>query len=552
MTAAPQPSAELPPELVADILERCDRHPDRVALRYGGTSTTYAELGAGIRATAHALRARGMADGDRMLFSVRPRSEGMVLALGTVAAGGSVVLVDPGSAPELFAARVAAAAPSWAATESLLHLLGRWPLTRLARRRGLLLPAYASLPVRHVHAGRRLPGVPRASVRARDLARAAGQPRADRPRTAGQAEVTRTPDAEALVVFTSGTTAAPRAVVHTRGSLGAGTRLLRQVLDLAPGDVVHTDQMLLGLPALVAGGSWSLPDRSPAEDVVGYARGLDGAAASFLVPADVTALLDAIDAGRVPATGPRTMLVGGAPVTAGLLERARTTLPGTRWVGVYGMTEVLPIAVVEADEKIAARSDGDLVGRPLEGVHARIDPHPDAPVDGVGELVLSGPSLMRGYLLDGPADEHRTGDLARWDDAGRILLVGRTRDMLIRGTTNIYPGLFEPRLARLPGVREALVVGVPRPGDADEEVVLVVVPEGAGGDDGEAGGGVRLRRDPALERRLRRLLPDVLDHDALPDHVLVTDRVPVGGRSRKPDRAALSAAAGRLLREGDA
>lgn len=535
------------PDLVGDVLAQCDRHPDRVALRHAGQDLTYAAFGAGVRATAAALRADGLRAGDRVLFSVRPRTEGLVLALGVVAAGGSLVLVDPGSTPELFAARVRAAAPTWAATEALLYALSRPALARVARRRGVLLPDYARLDVRHVYAGRWLPGVPRGAQRARALAAGAA------PAALGGG-TGRRPDDEALVVFTSGTTAAPRAVVHTRGSLGAGTALLRQVCAVAPGDVVHTDQMLLGLPALVAGGTWSLPRRAPADDVVGYAAGLPGAAMTFLVPADVTALLDAVEDGQVAPTGPRTVLVGGAPVTAALLRRARALLPGTRWAGVYGMTEILPVAVVEAEEKLAAGVDGDLVGRPLAGVTARLD---TGAVDGdaapgVGELVLGGPSLMRGYLLDGPAasGEHRTGDLARWDEDGRLVLVGRTRDMLIRGTTNIYPGLYEPRLAALPGVAAAFLVGVPRAADGDEEVVLVVVPHApSGGDAAPRGAGTGGRTafeigdGGALADALRPLLPTVLDHGAMPDHVLVADRVPVQGRSRKPDRAALAGAA---------
>lgn len=534
------------PDLVGDVLAQCDRHPDRVALRHAGQDLTYAAFGAGVRSTAAALRADGLRAGDRVLFSVRPRTEGLVLALGVVAAGGSLVLVDPGSTPELFAARVRAAAPTWAATESLLYALSRPALAGVARRRGVLLPDYARLDVRHVYAGRWLPGVPRGARRARTLA-AGAAPATPAAPTDG---TVRRPDDEALVVFTSGTTAAPRAVVHTRGSLGAGIALLRQVCAVAPGDVVHTDQMLLGLPALVAGGTWSLPRRAPADDVVGYAGGLPGAAMTFLVPADVTALLDAVEDGRVAPTGPRTVLVGGAPVTAALLRRARALLPGTRWAGVYGMTEILPVAVVEAEEKLAAGVDGDLVGRPLAGVTARLD---TGAVDGdaapgVGELVLGGPSLMRGYLLDGPAasGEHRTGDLARWDADGRLVLVGRTRDMLIRGTTNIYPGLYEPRLAALPGVAAAFLVGVPRPADGDEEVVLVVVPDGAR-DVHAPGRAFELGDGGTVADALRPLLPTVLDHAAMPDHVLVADRVPVQGRSRKPDRAALAAAAAALL-----
>ncbi|WP_163187214.1 class I adenylate-forming enzyme family protein [Cellulosimicrobium sp. SL-1] len=529
---------------------------------------SYADLARRVEATATALAADGLAPGDRALFSVRPRPEGVALAFGVVRAGGTVVFVDPGSTPELFAARVSAAGPSLATTESLLYAASRGPLRRLARSRGLLLPDYASLPLRHVHAGPWLPGVPRGSRAARRLAASAVDRAALPPLD---------PDREALTVFTSGTTAQPKAVVHTAGSLLAGCDLLRDVFALAPGDVVHTDQMLLGVPALLAGATWSVPADPPSRDITTFARQLDGAAGTYLVPADVTALLDVIEAGAVPARGPRVALVGGAPVTRALLERAARLLPGTRWVAVYGMTEILPVAVVEAREKLAYAGDGDLVGVPLPGTVARLDPVEDEEPEGgwdavgepgrddvVGELVLSGPSLMAGYLhdLDAPARgagaraaEHRTGDLARRDDAGRLVLVGRTRDMIIRGTTNIYPGLYEPRVAALDGVGEALLVGVPQV-DGDERVALVVTP--ASGDSRpdtatrpdprpDAGTAVRLDPHHPLVDRVRTALPGVLDHDALPDVVLLADRIPLAGRSRKPDRAALSRAAAPLV-----
>ncbi|WP_264030748.1 class I adenylate-forming enzyme family protein [Cellulosimicrobium sp. SH8] len=562
--------------LLGPILERGGPgHPsaDAVALRRWTRpgrrdarvreEVTYADLARRVEATATALADDGFAPGDRALFSVRPRPAGVVLAFGVVRAGGTIVFVDPGSTPELFTARVSAAEPSLATTESLLYAVSRGPLRRLARSRGLLLPDYASLPLRHVHAGPWLPGVPRGSRAARRLA-ARPVDRAALPLL--------DPDREALTVFTSGTTAQPKAVVHTAGSLLAGCDLLRDVFELAPGDVVHTDQMLLGVPALLAGATWSVPADPPGRDITTFARQLDGAAGTYLVPADVTALLDAVEAGTVPARGPRVALVGGAPVTRALLERATRALPGTRWVAVYGMTEILPVAVVEAREKLAHVGDGDLVGAPLPGTVARLDlvegDGPDDPADRpgdggtdvVGELVLSGPSLMAGYLhdLDDPARgggarvaEHRTGDLARLDDAGRIVLVGRTRDMIIRGTTNIYPGLFEPRVAALDGVRDALLVGVPQV-DGDERVALVVtsartsagsVTDGAPTRGARPDGDVDLDPDHPLVELVRAALPGVLDHDALPDVVLHADRVPLAGRSRKPDRAALSRAA---------
>ncbi|URM99684.1 acyl--CoA ligase [Actinomadura madurae] len=96
--------------------------------------------------------------------------------------------------------------------------------------------------------------------------------------------------------------------------------------------------------------------------------------------------------------------------------------------------------------------------------------------------------------------------------------MGRKKDMLIRGKFNLYPGLYEPSIAALPDVTEAAIVGVPDPRTGDEEVVLAVVGPGD------------------LPARLRRALPDVIDHDALPDRIVVLDGLPRSGRTRKLDR----------------
>ena len=577
-----------------DLLAVARNAPDVVALRWFGDSrfgggslgggspgrrdgarvreeVTFGDLAERIERTASALRAQGLEPGDRVLFSIRPRPEGVILCLAILRAGGAVVFVDPGSTPELFAARLAAAQPRWAATEALLYAAASGPLRRIARSRGLLLPDYGRLPVRHLYTGPWLPGVPRGALRVARLAArgtasapgsgpasssAPGSAPGPAPASAGVPDA----DREALVVFTSGTTSDPKAVVHTARTLGGMLGLFAQVGALLPGQRAHTDQMFLGLPAVLAGGTWEIPARSPKDAPEAFARGVAGADSSFLVPADVTALLDVLEAGgdvdpadgeERRAEGPAVLAVGAAPVTVALLERGRRILPGTRWLAVYGATEILPAAVADAEEKIAAAASGDLVGRPLDGIGVRIDPAAvdlDDAVAGVptpdgeprvGELVLTGPSLMAGYLSDldagkPRATEHRTGDLAYQDADGRIVLVGRNRDMIIRGTVNIYPGLFEPRLRELPGVADAVLVGVPRP-DGDERVVLVVTAEGGPG----GAGAPEVRPGTELARAVAEQVAGVLDHGALPDLVVEASHLPVAGRSRKPDRRVL-------------
>nr|WP_052477838.1 class I adenylate-forming enzyme family protein [Kibdelosporangium sp. MJ126-NF4]CEL14364.1 Long-chain-fatty-acid--CoA ligase [Kibdelosporangium sp. MJ126-NF4]CTQ88730.1 Long-chain-fatty-acid--CoA ligase (EC 6.2.1.3) [Kibdelosporangium sp. MJ126-NF4] len=477
----------MPADLLVDVLNAAREHRRSPAVTDSRETITYGGLLERVLATAQRLRANGFADGDRMLFSVRPGVRSIVLALGAVAAGGTVVFVDPGNAPELFASRMELVQPTWAAAESMLYAAGvPGPVRAIARRRGLVLPPYAKLDVRHIRSGPWLPGVPHGALSAQRLAEPMCYNEFPAP----------SPDRDAVVVFTSGTTAAPKAVVHTRGSLGSALRTLAARCSLSPGDQVHTDHLTLGLPALVAGAQWTItPKPRP------------GATHTILVPTDLADML-----GTLPSSL-RQVMLGSAPVLPPLLRRARQAMPDVEFLAVYGMTEILPVSVATAEEKLQHR--GDLLGTPLPGVNARVAAD--------GELLVSGANLCRGYLGAPPMTEHATGDLARMDD-GRIVLMGRKKDMILRDSLNVYPGLYEPAIAALPGVADAAMVGVPDE-IGDEKIVVAVVAD----EDGP----------PDLAAKVRSALPGLIDSHAIPDEVVVLPSLPVSGRSRKIDRDAL-------------
>jgi len=173
----------------------------------------------------------------------------------------------------------------------------------------------------------------------------------------------------------------------------------------------------------------------------------------------------------------------------------------------------------EEASKLAYAGDGDLVGTPVSGVAARLSD--------CGELLLCGPNLCSGYVGRAPLHELPTGDLARFDE-GRIILLGRLKDMMIRGPHNIYPELYEPAIERIVGVRRCAMVGVYDENAADERIVLGVEPEP----------GVDAN---ALRERVRAALrhgPSRIDDAALPDLILVAS-LPVSGRSSKIDRGQL-------------
>ncbi|MCX4820029.1 acyl--CoA ligase [Streptomyces sp. NBC_01142] len=480
------------------MLDRLDHalrtRPDRPAVlaatRTGAprVRATRGELAELADAYAAALHARGLRAGDTVGVAVRPgpRALAVLLALWRLGLRGAVL--DPGAGPEVLRARLALARPSLVLADATAQAVAGWARP-LARRARLALPDLGELgPVATV--GRRLPGcAPRLDATAPRLG--VPVPGADHG------------DGDAVIVFTSGTTDRPRAVVHTRASLAAGMGTVSSLFGARPDEPVLGGTFFVLVPSLAHGAPVALPARSPKV----LARQLHRLRpqGTYLTPPQ---LRDALRAGAA-FTG--RVWTGSAPASAELLTRVRRAGAAEAW-GVYALTELFPAAAVEEREKAAFDGAGDLVGAPLPGVEAKPDEH--------GELLLAGPAARHRYLGDDPDPWVRTGDRAHLDGTGRIVLEGRCKDMVLRRAENIYPGLYEPAL-QVPGVELAVLVGVPA-GDGDERLVAVVQPQ--------HGAGERELRS-ALSGPLRRM------GTARPDALLFAD-IPLSGRSRKPDRAA--------------
>jgi acyl-CoA synthetase (AMP-forming)/AMP-acid ligase II len=497
-------------DLLASLLDACERTPDAPAMSLGRTTLSFGALRSRILSIASALGEAGLEPGDRMLFSVRPGLDGVCLALGTIAAGGTIVFADPGAGEAMFRARAVLASPRWVAAESVLYAASSGPLRAIARRRGLELPDYATVVpgARHVVAGPWLPGVPRGALSLRGL------------RAASLSAPLGDPAAEALIIFTSGTTDHPKAVVHSRRSLGTGLGDFAGAIGFVTGERVLTDQLMVGIPALIAGAHWVLPPAGadPGARPERYLNLLPRADVLFAVPAALDALLQLLE--RRPARSPalRVLIVGGAPVLPPLLRRVRAQLPRTAVRAVYGMTELLPVAIADGDDKLEYSGGGDYAGELVSAVRATIDD---------GELVIEGDGLALGYLGEPPLHRLRTGDLARLV-GGRLVLDGRSKEMFIRGSTNVYPGLYEPVIAGIRGVAQAALVGVPD--DIGDDVLVLAIVPGDGFD----------------EAVVRRALPGLIDAAVLPDRIAVLPALPTTGRSSKLDRRALAD----LLRPG--
>src|SRR5712692_8887958 len=499
--------------LIDDILAQCASEPSAPALvQAGGRTLTYGELKTELDSLTAGLLHAGMRPGDAVLYSIRCSPESVLLLLAVIRCGGVIVGLDPGMSPDLFAARVSLLEPRWVMSESLLYALTRFgPLRRVLETRGVRLPSLDVEGTRLVLEGRRLPFV-KDVLRYRDLARA--EPAVSVSET--------DPDARALVVFTSGTTARPKGVVHTRASIGSGLAMVARHLGLRPSDRLYTDQLHMIVPALMAGASVVIPRRrSDASwalaDLAAYQP-----THAYWVPVQIEEIIRRAAEAHVPL--PQTLevvVLASAPVPRGFLRRCREALPvGVRVYSAYGMTEMLPVCFVEMGEKLAYDGNGDLVGAPCPGVRVRIAPD--------GEIVISGPNLCHGYLGGHALEELATGDFGRLDANGRLVLHGRKKDMIIRGSFNIYPALIEDTVASIAGVRRCAMVGVYDHERADEVVVLAFEPE-AGFDPLE------------VQSRIGREItegPHRIDIQARPDRIVVSD-IPLSGRSHKVNKTAL-------------
>ena len=273
------------------------------------------------------------------------------------------------------------------------------------------------------------------------------------------------PDDVAVILYTSGTTGGPKRIELTH----AGTRLVAEylahdALGLRENDVLFGSAPLahvFGMSgcmngAIAAGACLALVSRfEPAAALDTIER--EGVTVFMGVPSMCAALLAASsETGHAPRM--RIAHVGGAPLAVETLHAFEERFGLTVLEG-YGMTECGGTATTNHAGR--ERKPGS-VGTPACGGEVRIAED--------GEVLLRSPTLMRGH-----EGWFATGDVGRLDEDGYLYLLDRKKDVILRGGYSVYPREVEEALYAHPGVREAVVVGVPH-ATLGEEVVAVVVP----------------------------------------------------------------------------
>jgi len=286
------------------------------------------------------------------------------------------------------------------------------------------------------------------------------------------------PDADDVftILYTAGTTGKPKGVELTHANLLQVAGSTADALGLDRGDRVVGVMALFHVFGLGPGILGSLLSGATLilQDEFGPAGALDlverhRATVHYGVPTLFVAELR--EQAKVPRdlTSLRRGLVAGAPVSDELVKAVREKICPELLIA-YSLTETSStVCVTRPDDPDAKRIF--TVGRPLENTVVRIvDPEgAELPVESVGEIVVRGPGVMRGYYrqpretsnsldLEG---HFRTGDLGMEDEEGYIHLVGRKKEVIIRSGSNVYPREVEDRLQSHPAVREAMVAGVP-------------------------------------------------------------------------------------------
>ena len=466
-------------------------HPTRAALKIprGRTragdidylSLSFAELDAEVSAWKVRLAVAGIARGDRTLLLVRQGLPLIASAFALFRLGAVPVVIDPGMGLKNFLACVARSRPT-----ALVGIPFAQILSRLFR------PSFRTVRTRVTASG---------SLTAR---RSSGSAIVNR-----KSEIVNSSPAElAAVLFTSGSTGAPKGVCYEHGMFAAQVRLIRETYAIEPGEI---DLPLLPIFALfnpALGMTTIVPEidpRRPAEvDPAKIVRAIrqENVTNSFGSPTLWRKIGDHCVAEKITLPSLRRVLCAGAPVPAALWKSSSAFLPRGQLHSPYGATEALPVASVSSREIDPTTTRGACVGRPISGIDVRIIAVIDGPVAAladtrelprgeIGEMIVRGPVVTQSYdalpaataaakisdasvvlrsaaqpsALDAPlsgtgAVWHRMGDCGYLDADGRLWFVGRKVERVETQTGTLHTEPCEQVFRYHPRVTRCALVGL--------------------------------------------------------------------------------------------
>ncbi|MFJ7825351.1 class I adenylate-forming enzyme family protein [Psychrobacillus sp. NPDC096623] len=295
-----------------------------------------------------------------------------------------------------------------------------------------------------------------------------------------------------VIFYTSGTTGKPKGVMLSAANVQATAKLYVEALELNSADRMQIVAPLFhcaashvfSIPVIYAGGTVVIEEGFSPEQTMDTLE-QEKITVFFGVPAMYSILLNNPKMESLQLSNLRLFTYGAAPMPFELIRKIKALYSDVKVQNIYGQTENSPAATTLKDH-FALEKVGS-VGEPVPGTEVQVvDEHGNPlPTGMVGEIVVKGPQLMKGYLKNEEATKQAirdgwlyTGDLGRMDEDGLLYIVDRKKDMIIRGGENVYPVEVEEVLYEISEVLEAAVVGVPHEVYGEVPKAYVVLKEG--------------------------------------------------------------------------
>jgi olefin beta-lactone synthetase len=433
---------------------------------------TFAELDAEVDAWVQELRQRGVAQGDRVLLMVRQGLPLIAAAFALFKHGAVPVVIDPGMGLKSFLSCVRRSRP-----RALLGI----PLARILSH--VCRGAFSSVQVRIPASGNPL---------ARRLsAAAAGAGSKSQREVFPTAEVASTD--LAAVLFTSGSTGAPKGVCYEHGMFAAQVELIRATYDIRPGEI---DLPMLPIFALfnpALGMTTVVPEIDPSRPAsvdpakIVQAVRQENVTNSFGSPTLWNKIAGYCSEAGTTLPSLKRVLCAGAPVPASLWQASAQFLPSGKLHSPYGATEALPISTIASDQVDSGSVRGACVGRAVAGLEIKVIEILDQPIRAlsevreleageIGELIVRGAAVTQRYddlaeataaakipASAGEADQrawHRMGDCGYKDSAGAIWFCGRKVERVETAQRTLFTEPCEQVFRSHPQVERCALVGL--------------------------------------------------------------------------------------------
>jgi long-chain acyl-CoA synthetase len=444
--------------LATTIIDAAERHGDRPAIKLDDFVLTWEQLAGASAHAAGLLAEEGVEPGDRVGLMLPNVPQFPILYYGILRAGGIVVPMNV-----LLKEREVA----YYLEDSGAKLLLAWE--------GMLDAAQAGAD----KAGAKVPEVDFEGFVQR---LGAATPRHEIADRGGEDT--------AVLLYTSGTTGSPKGAELTHDNLRSNAETSASLYDGGPEDV-----MLGALPlfhafgqtcamnvSVITGACLSLiPRFDPRKALEMFER--DKVTIFLGVPTMYGAMLHAPDRDKHDTSSLRVCVSGGSAMPVELLKGFEDAF-GCDILEGYGLSETSPTA---SFNQLGQERKPGSIGTPVPGVEMKLlDEDGNEVADGeVGEIVIKGPNVMKGYWNKPDATEEaivdgwfHSGDLAKRDEDGYYFIVDRKKELIVRGGYNVYPREIEEVLYEHPAVREAAVIGIPDDQMGEEVGAAIALKEG--------------------------------------------------------------------------